>query len=276
MINTLNKLNLDLGNIAMLTEADRNIVADSLMRAHADKVQTKRASLLYPEIEIADSYAISSEVARRMEAAGAKLVGHKIGLTSKAMQRAAGIDEPDFGYLFDHHVVADGARVAHADYLLPRLELELTFVLAEPLKGPGVGLLEVMRATEFVIPSMEIIDARFEGQRVITDNIADNAAAGGIILGGTPIRPFDRDLRMIPGVLYKNADIEETGVACGVLGHPAMGIAWLANKLAEFDVTLQPGHMMLSGSFVRPVFAARGDTIRADFGDLGAVSVQFI
>jgi 2-oxo-hept-3-ene-1,7-dioate hydratase len=259
----------------MLTEAERKEVADALMQAHATKVQTKRASLRYPQIEIADSYAISSEVARRMEADGAKLVGHKIGLTSKAMQLAAGIDEPDFGYLFDHHVVADGAKVAHADYLLPRLELELTFVLGAPLKGPGVGLLDVLRATEYVVPSMEIIDARFEGQRIITDNIADNAAAAGIILGGTPIRPFDRDLRMIPGVLYRNADIEETGVACGVMGHPAMGIAWLANKLADFDVTLQPGHMMLSGSFVRPVHAARGDTIRADFGDLGAVSVQF-
>ena len=259
----------------MLTEDQRMTVADRLMEAHRTKTQTERASLLFPEIEIADSYAISSEVARRMEAAGATLIGHKIGLTSRAMQRASGIDEPDFGYLFDHHVVADGAKVAHADYLLPRLELELTFVLAEPLKGPGVGLLDVMRATEYVVPSMEIIDARFAGQRVIEDNIADNAAAAGIIVGGTPLRPFDRDLRMIPGVLYRNADIEETGVACGVLGHPAMGIAWLANKLADFDVTLQPGHMMLSGSFVRPVYAEKGDVIRADFGDLGSVSVQF-
>jgi 2-oxo-hept-3-ene-1,7-dioate hydratase len=260
----------------MLSDEERAVVVENLMQAHADKVQTKRASLLYPAIEIEDSYAISSEVKWRMEAAGATLIGHKIGLTSKAMQRAAGIDEPDFGYLFDHHLMADGAQVRLADYLQPRLELELTFVLGAPLKGPGVSLLDVMRATEYVVPSMEIIDARFEGQRIITDNIADNAAAAGIILGGTPIRPHDRDLRTITGVLSKNADIEETGIACGVMGHPAAAIAWLANKLAEFDVTLKAGHMMLSGSFVRPVFAEAGDTIRADFGDLGAVSAHFI
>ena len=112
--------------------------------------------------------------------------------------------------------------------------------------------------------------------RKIFDTVADNGAAAGIILGGRPIRPSDMDLRMVPGVLYRNAGIEETGVACGVLGHPAMGIAWLANKLAPFDVTLEPGHIMLSGSFVRPVWAQKSDTIRADFGELGSVSVQFV
>ncbi len=159
---------------------------------------------------------------------------------------------------------------------MPRVELELTFVLGKPLKGPSVGLLDVMRATKYVVPSIEIIDVRVDEPRKIFDTFADNGAAAGLILGGTPVRPHDIDLRMVPGILYRNADIEETGVACGVLGHPALGIAWLANKLAPFDMTLEPGHMMLSGSFVRPVWAEAGDAIRADFGSLGSVSVQFV
>jgi 2-oxo-hept-3-ene-1,7-dioate hydratase len=260
----------------MLSNEDRRKIVEALLDANVTKVQTTRPSALYPDIEMDDAYAISSEVARRQMEAGAKLIGHKIGLTSLAMQRSSNIDEPDYGYLFDKMLIADGAKVRHSDYCVPRVELELTFVLGTPLKGPGVGLLEVMRATEYVVPSIEIIDARVDEPRKIFDTVADNGAAAGIILGGRPIRPSDMDLRMVPGVLYRNAGIEETGVACGVLGHPAMGIAWLANKLAPFDVTLEPGHIMLSGSFVRPVWAQKGDTIRADFGELGSVSVQFV
>jgi len=133
-----------------------------------------------------------------------------------------------------------------------------------------------MKAIEYAIPSIEILDAHLEEPRQIFDTICDNGAAAGIILGGQIIKPFDVDLRWVSGALYRNTDIEETGVAMGVLGHPAMAVAWLANKLAPFDVTLEPGHMVLSGSFVRPVWAAKGDTIRADFGDLGALSVQFV
>jgi 2-oxo-hept-3-ene-1,7-dioate hydratase len=123
---------------------------------------------------------------------------------------------------------------------------------------------------------MEIIDARVDEPRQIYDTIADNGAGAGIVLGGRPLRPFDVDLRMIPGILYRNADVEETGVACGVMGHPANGVAWLANKLATFDVTLQPGQMLLAGSFVRPVWANVGDTLRADFGEFGSVAIQFV
>jgi len=173
-------------------------------------------------------------------------------------------------------LIDDGAKVASADFCAPRVECELTFILGQPLKGPGVGLLDVMRATEYVIPSIEIIAARVDEPRQIFDTISDNGAAAGIVLGGRPVRPFDIDLRRVGGVLYRNADIEETGIACGVLGNPALGVAWLANKLAPFDTVLEPGHMMLSGSFVRPVWAAPGDTIRADFGELGSVSVEFV
>jgi 2-oxo-hept-3-ene-1,7-dioate hydratase len=260
----------------MMTEADRAAAVERLLGAHATKQQALRPSVTWPDITIEDAYAISSAVAEHQLAAGAKLIGHKIGLTSKAMQRASKIDEPDYGYLFDHMLVADGSKVRHSDYCVPRVECELTFVLGQPLRGPGVGLVDVLRATEYVVPSLEIIDARVDEPRKIFDTISDNGAAAGIVLGGRPVRPFDVDLRTVGGVVYRNAEIEETGIACGVLGHPALGVAWLANKLAPFGTVLEPGHIMLSGSFVRPVWAERGDTIRADFGTLGSVSVQFV
>ena len=260
----------------MLTEVERKEVVAALLKANQEKVQTKRPSAIYPHIDFEDAYAISGEVARRQQAAGAKLIGYKVGLTSLAMRRSSKIDEPDYGYLYDYMLVEDGAKVAHANYCVPRVELELTFILGRPLRGPGVSLLDVMQATEYVVPSMEIIDARVDEPRQIYDTIADNGAGARIVLGGRPLRPFDVDLRMVPGILYRNADIEETGLACGVMGHPANGIAWLANKLATFDVTLQPGQMLLAGSFVRPVWANVGDTLRADFGEFGSVAVQFV
>ena len=171
---------------------------------------------------------------------------------------------------------ADGGRVPHENYCLPRVEIELAFVLGKPLKGPGVGLLEVLRATEFVVPSIEIIDARVQNPRKIFDTVADNGAAAGIVLGGRPVGPMDVDLRWVSGLMYRNSEIEETGVAAGVLGHPAMGIAWLANKVGKFGTTLEPGHVVLAGSFTRPVWAQKGDTLRADFGTLGSLSVQFV
>jgi 2-oxo-hept-3-ene-1,7-dioate hydratase len=209
-------------------------------------------------------------------ATGTKVVGHKIGLTSKAMQASSQIDEPDYGYLFDDMILADGAEVKWEDFCIPRVEPELTFILKAPLKGPGVGLVDVLRATDYVVPSIEIIDARVQNPRAIFDTVADNGAAAKIVLGGRPVKPDEVDLRWVGAAFYRNSVIEETGLASGVLGHPAMAVAWLANKLAPFDVTLEPGHMMLSGSFTRPVWAALGDTLHADFGELGNVSVQFV
>ncbi len=259
----------------MLASDDRAKAADILMRAAAERKQATQLSATFPAIDMDDAYAISSEVARRRVAAGARLVGHKVGLTSKAMQQSSGIDEPDFGYLFDDYLVTEGAKVEHAAYCVPRAEAELTFILDKPLKGPGVGLADVLRATEFVVPSIEIIDARIQNPRKIFDTVADNGAAAGLVMGGRPIRPMDMDLRWVGAIMYRNSEIEETGLAAAVLGHPAMGVAWLANKLGSLDVTLEPGHLVLSGSFIRPVWANKGDTIHADFGPLGAVTVQF-
>lgn len=259
----------------MLTPQQRETVVASLLKSHETKIQGERPSAMFPEIEIEDSYAISSLVAERRIAAGRRIIGHKIGLTSKAMQASSKIDEPDYGYIFDDLLIPNGAKVRFEDYCVPRVEPELTFVLKAPLKGPGVGLVDVLRATEYVVPSIEIIDARVTEPRRIFDTVADNGAAAGLVLGGRPVRPDEVDLRWVGAIFHRNADIEETGIAAGVLGHPALAIAWLANKLAPFGTVLEPGHMMLSGSFTRPVWAAKGDTLHADFGPLGSVSVQF-
>jgi 2-oxo-hept-3-ene-1,7-dioate hydratase len=173
-------------------------------------------------------------------------------------------------------MIEDGARVPFERFIIPRVEPELVFVLGRPLKGPGVGLLDVLRATEYVIPPIEIIDARVQNPRKIFDTVADNGAAAGLVLGGRPVGPMEVDLRRVSALLYRNADTEESGVAAGVLGDPAVAIAWLANKVAPFGTTLEPGRVMLSGSFTRPVWAKRGDTLRADFGPLGSLSVQFV
>ena len=186
------------------------------------------------------------------------------------------IDEPDFGFILDDQMIADGAKVKHADYCKPRVEVELAFVMGKRLIGPGVGLAEVLRATEYVIPAIEIVDARIQDQRKIFDTVADNGAAAGIALGGRPVGPLDVDLRWVGGIMYRNSEIEETGLAAGVLGHPALGVAWLANKLGSVGTALEPGHIVLAGSFTRVVFAQKGDTLHADFGPLGGIAIQFI
>jgi 2-oxo-hept-3-ene-1,7-dioate hydratase len=257
-------------------ESDRKKAAQLLISAEAERKPILQLSKTWPDITIEDAYAIQSEVVKHKVANGAKVIGHKIGLTSKAMQQSSQIDEPDYGHLFDYMMLNDGAKVAHANYCVPRAEVEFAFVLGKPLKGPGVGLLDVLRATEYVVPSIEIIDARVENPRKIFDTVADNAAAAGIVTGGRPVGPTEIDFRWAGGMMYRNSEIEETGLAAGVLGHPAMGIAWLANKVGKFGVTLEPGHLMLSGSFTRPVWANKGDTLHADFGPLGTVSVQFV
>src|SRR2546430_5933819 len=221
------------GNANMLSDADRKKAADILMNAEKERKQAVQLSKTWPDITIEDAYAISTEVARRRIAAGAKLIGHKVGLTSKAMQRSSQIDEPDYGHLLDSMMIADGAKLPHADYCRPRVEIELAFVLGRPLKGPGVGLPDVLRATEYVIPAIEIADARLQDPRKIFDTVADNGAAAGIVIGGRPIGPMDIDLRWVGGIMYRNSEIEETAVAAGVLGHPALGVAWLAHKLGQ-------------------------------------------
>ncbi|MHA7119816.1 2-oxo-hept-4-ene-1,7-dioate hydratase [Achromobacter xylosoxidans] len=259
----------------MLNDAQRQQAATLLIEAERTGVPTTQLDQAFPGIEIADAYAIQQRIIASKLAAGARLRGHKIGLTSKAMQSTVGIDEPDYGHLLDTMFFQDGDTIATEKLIVPRVEVELAFVLGKPLRGPDVTLFDVLDATDYVVPALELIDGRSKYPRRIVDNIADNAACAGIVLGGRPVKPLDVDLRWVAALLLKNGVIEESGVSAAVLGHPAMGIVWLANKLAAHDTGLEAGQIVLAGSFTRTVAVAKGDTIHADYGPLGSISVHF-
>src|SRR3954470_11420419 len=227
-------------------------------------------------MDVEDAYAVQALWAERRAAAGHRVVGHKIGLTSKAMQAATGITEPDYGVIFDDMVLEDGAVVPFDDYSNVRIEVELAFVLAQPLTGPDCTLFDVLEATRYVVPALEILNSHIElPGRTIVDTISDNAAMGAMVIGGRPVAVDQIDLRWVSALLYRNQTIEETGVAAGVLNHPANGVAWLANKLCQHDTGLTADEIILAGSFTRPIWVQRGDTVHADYGSLGAITCRF-
>jgi 2-oxo-hept-3-ene-1,7-dioate hydratase len=259
----------------MLSEKERQNAAEAILQAERTRQVCPQPSRTWPAMTLEDAYDVQRRWAEARMAQGAKIVGRKIGLTSRAMQQASKMTEPDYGVILDDALYFDGARVRAGTFIKPRLEVELAFVMGEDLAGAGCQLHDVLRATEFVQPALEIIDYRTEVPRQIVDTIADNAAFGAIVLGGRTIRPFDVDLRWVGATLAQNGVIEETGVSAGVMGHPAAGLAWLVNKLAPLGGGLKKGDIVLSGSFTRPVDIASGDVIFADFGPLGAIGVRF-
>ncbi len=251
-------------------------IADELAEAERTRTPVPLLTARHPGMTVEDAYAVQRTWRDRGVGRGRRPVGHKIGLTSKVMQAATGISEPDYGVIFDDMVLESGSVVPHASFTNVRVEVELAFVLGEPLAGPDVTVVDVLRATDRVVPALEILDARVEmAGRTIVDTISDNAAMGAMVLGGRPVRVDDVDLRWVSALLYRNETIEESGVAAAVLGHPANGVAWLANKLASHGDELAAGEIVLSGSFTRPTWVRPGDTVHADFGTLGAVTCRF-
>jgi 2-oxo-hept-3-ene-1,7-dioate hydratase len=251
-------------------------IADELAEADRTRSVVPRITARYPDATIDDSYAIQGVWRDKNLAAGRRLVGRKIGLTSKAMQQATGITEPDYGVMFDDTVWESGSTIPFDDFSNVRIEVELAFVLKEPLIGPHCSLFDVLRATEYVTPALEVLNSHIELEgRTIVDTISDNAAYGGMVLGGIPMRPDQLDLRWVSALLYRNETIEETGVAAGVLNHPATGVAWLANKLHQHDARLQPGEIILAGSFTRPMWVSRGDSVLCDYGPMGTITCRF-
>ncbi|WP_330646905.1 fumarylacetoacetate hydrolase family protein [Thioclava sp. FTW29] len=259
----------------MLNNEQRQAAADAILKAEQTREVCVQPSKTWPEMELEDAYDIQRRWANARIAAGAKIIGRKIGLTSRAMQMASKMTEPDYGVMLDDAVFKDGARIPAGTFIKPRLETELAFVMGEDLQGAGCQMHDVMRATEYVTPALEIIDYRTQVPRAIADTIADNAAFGAIVLGGRIFRPFDVDVRWIGATLSKNGVIEESGVSAAIMGHPAAGIAWLVNKLAPLGDGLKKGDIVLGGSFTRPVDIASGDVIFADYGPLGAIGVSF-
>jgi 2-oxo-hept-3-ene-1,7-dioate hydratase len=260
----------------MLTDDERRAAAQSLLTAEESRVPIAQLSRTYPQIEIEDAYRIQDLWAEGRIAKGARVAGHKIGLTSRAMQMASKMTEPDYGRILDDALFNDGAQIKADLFIKPRLEVELAFIMGEDLQGPNVRIYDVMRATELIVPALEIIDYRTEVPRAITDTIADNAAFGAIVVGGRVIRPMDVDIRWIGATLSKNGIIEESGVSAAVMGHPAAGIAWLVNKLHAVGGKLEKGQIVLAGSFTRPVDITAGDVIHADYGPVGAIGVAFV
>lgn len=252
-------------------------IADELAAAEAARTMIPLLTARHPGMTVEDSYAVQNEWRRRGIASGRRPVGRKIGLTSKVMQVATGISEPDYGAIFADMVFENGSVIEHGRFSNVRVEVELAFVLAEPLRGPDITLFDVLRATEYVVPALEVLSSRIEmAGRTIVDTISDNAAMGGMVYGGNPTRPDAIDLRWVSALLYRNETIEESGVAAAVLNHPATGVAWLANKLAQHDDGLAAGEIVLAGSFTRPMWVEKGDTVLADYGPMGTIACRFV
>ena len=229
-----------------------------------------------------DAYAVQAALVALKRAVGRSVIGWKIGLTSKAMQYALNIDIPDSGVLLDDMIFEDGGTVPAGRFIQPRIEAEIAFVMKSDLASPNVTADDVLAATEYVSPSLEILDTRIlrvdpqSGQtRKIVDTIADNAANAGIVMGANRVKPQDVDMRWIGAIVSRNGVVEETGLGAGVLNDPALSVAWLANRLALYGESIKAGEVLLSGSFIRPVEATPGSEIVADFGSFGSASCNF-
>jgi len=267
----------------MLPKTTINELARELYDARKSRTQLRHFSRRHPGMTIDDGYAIQRAWVALEVADGRSIRGRKIGLTSRAMQQASQITEPDYAPLMDDMFFEQGSDIPVTRFIAPRVEVELAFVLGKPLRGPGITLFDVLNATEYVTPAVEIIDARIEqfdretkAPRKVFDTISDFAANAGIVTGGRPVRPLDVDLRWVGALLHKNGVIEETGLAAAVLNHPATGVAWLANKIAAYDEALRAGDVVLGGSFTRPTTALAGDNFHVDYGPLGSVAFRFV
>lgn len=260
----------------MLEPSQIAAIADELLEAHETRSIVPLLTARNPDMTVEDAYAVQNLWAARRAEAGHRIVGRKIGLTSKVMQVATGITEPDYGVIFDDMVYETGATIPFDNFSNVRIEVELAFVLSKPLSGPNCTIFDVLSATDYVVPALEVLNSHIEmAGRTIVDTISDNAAMGAMVIGGNPIKPDAVDLRWIGALLYRNQTIEESGVAAAVLNHPASGVAWLANKLAQHGSSLAAGDIVLAGSFTRPMWVERGDTVHADYGQLGAITCRF-
>ena len=265
-----------------MTPDQHQAAARALDEAERTRQQIRMISLAHPDITMDDAYCVQHAWLDLKLARGRKIIGHKIGLTSKAMQQAVGIATPDSGFLLDDMAFEDGGVVPTERFIGLRVEAELAFVLRSPLIGANLTIEDVYDATDYVSPALEILDTRIfrvdpdtKRTRTVFDTISDNAANAGIVMGRARFRPESVDLRWVGAIVAKNGEIEETGLAAGVLGHPATGVIWLAQRFAERGKSLAAGDIVLAGSFIRPIEVGRGDRIVADYGPHGLVSVDF-
>ncbi|MGB7319219.1 MAG: 2-oxo-hepta-3-ene-1,7-dioic acid hydratase [Planktotalea sp.] len=265
-----------------MTPQDHAQAAADLLAAEAAGEQIGLLSLRHPEMGMDDAYAVQNAIYRAKLAAGQKVIGWKIGLTSKAMQYALNIDIPDSGILFDDMLFEHGATVPKGRFIQPRIEAEIAFVMKAPIGGADVTREQVLAATDYVAPSIEILDTRIlrvdpaSGKtRIIFDTISDNAANAGIVLGAEKHAIDAFDLRWVGAITSRNGAVEETGLGAGVLNDPVESVVWLARRMAQYGQSIEPGQVILSGSFIRPVECPGGSDIHADFGAFGCVDISF-
>lgn len=256
--------------------------ADDLFQAECSGRQIDLLSLRHPDMDMDDAYAVQSALAERKLAAGRHVIGWKIGLTSKAMQYALSIDTPDSGILFDDMRFDNGATIPNGRFIQPRVEAEIAFVMKQPLAGETVTRAEVVAATDYVAPAIEILDTRIQRRdpatgelRKIVDTISDNAANAGFALSDSRHAIDAHDLRWVGTIVSRNGEVEETGLGAGVLDDPVESVVWLARRMAHYGQRIETGHVILSGSFIRPVECPAGTRITADFGAFGAVALHF-
>ena len=259
-----------------LTSDQRERAAQALWDAERDRKPIGPLTAEYPDIDVVDAYEIQLINIRRRQAEGRVIRGHKVGLSSKAMQEMMGVDEPDYGHLLDDMFVFEDEEVDTSGLCYPRVEVEVGFILGDALPAPGCNAADVLRATQYVVPAIEIIDSRVEDWKIsLCDTIADNASSCRVVLGARATRIDQVDLRVVGATLRRNGSIIATGSAGAVLGNPVTAVAWLANKVHRFGVKLEAGHVVLPGSCTRAYDVAPGDNLRADFDTLGGVSINF-
>ena len=250
--------------------------ADQLWGAERSGVPVDPLTGGHPELDIEDAYAIQTHNVDRRVSAGAHIAGRKVGLTSRTMQELLGVNEPDYGVLFDDMFVEDGDEISLTNLVQPRVEAEMAFVLDSDLAGPGVTTANALAAIGGVLPAIEIVDSRVADWRIkLVDTVADNASSGKLVVGGRMRKVTELDLRLVGMALSRGGAVIETGAGAAALGNPARCVAWLANKLAQFEITLRAGDVVLPGAVHRMVTVAPGDVFRAEFAHLGAVTARF-
>jgi 2-keto-4-pentenoate hydratase len=260
-----------------MDENRMKILAEMLLAAEKNRKPILPLTESDPGITVDEAYRIQLRVMELKKSSGQVVMGKKIGITSRAMQTMLGVNEPDYGHILDGMVVMEGEQIRVADLIQPRIEGELAFILKEDLKGPGVTLADVIRCSEGVIPALEIIDSRIADWKIkLPDTVADNASSARIVLGGMLTPVYALDLRTVGMVLEKNGEVAATAAGAAVLGNPAQAVAWLANKLAGYGITLRKGEVILSGSLTAAMPVSSGDFVRADFGTLGDAKIKFV
>lgn len=265
-----------------MSPEDHARAAADLLQAEQNREQIGLLTLRHPEMGMDDAYQVQNALYHQKLAAGRKVIGWKIGLTSKAMQYALNIDIPDSGILFDDMIFDHGGTVPANRFIQPRIEAEIAFVMKSPVGGADVNRKDIIAATDYVVPSIEILDTRIQRvdpqtgkARTVYDTISDNAANAGIVLGRERHAIDAFDLRWVGALTFRNGEIEETGLGAGVLNDPVESVVWLARRMAQYGQSIEPGQVILSGSFIRPVECPSGTAIQADFGPFGSVDINF-